>query len=356
MQEDFGIMTEAYHISRTDLMVWVNKLLSSKLYRIEQLGTGAIHCQLIDYFFPGSLNISKVSWKSQNSWEFVANFKVLQQGFDNLGLKKKIDVERLTLAKYQDNLEFAQWIKRFCDLNGTIPMEEYDGVAKRSGESIFYLKNINKYKTMMAMVTRRDLKAESNKMGRKSSGAKDKHIPGYFRTKSGQTGSGENVTSFKKAKTGPSSLKPKVLKNKSGLKEPPVKRSSYLIKKKNESSKKIVMKDLKKSSNSSANYSKNRLQTDLDYIMCTLKTGTDDKEIVAQLRQKFKIIAPIVIEEEIKEEVVEVTEVEEEKEDSLPSEEEVEELTEEDEEELTEEDEDLKDDTPKKPDFIEQEL
>lgn len=354
MQEDFGIMTEAYHISRTDLIVWVNKLLDTKLYRIEQLGTGAIHCQLIDYFFPGSLNISKVNWKAQNSWEFVSNFKVLQQGCDNLGLKKKIDVERLTQAKYQDNLEFAQWIKRFCDLNGTIPMEEYDGVAKRNGESIFYLKNINKYNSMMAMVSRRDLKAESKKMGRKSNGAKkDKHIPGYFRTKSGQSGSGENVTSFKKTK----SLKPKVLKNKSGLKEPPVKKSLYLMKK-NESSKQNVIKDLKKKmpSHFANNLSKNRLQSDLDYIICTLKTGTDDKEIVAQLRQKFKILAPIVVEKQMEQEVVEITE-EEEKEDSLPSEEEVEEVTE-DEEEVTEEeeeDQDFKDDTPKKPNFIEQE-
>ena len=165
MEEDFGMMTQAYHVSRTELLLWINTILKLKIHCIEQLGTGAVHCQLLDYYFPGSLSMSKVSWKAKTSWEFVANFKVLQQGFDNLGLKKKIDVEKLTLAKYQDNLEFAQWIKRFCDVNGSVPEGTYDGPARRNGQPVTYKRNLDKYRSIMNMA-----KKSSNR--KKSSGTK----------------------------------------------------------------------------------------------------------------------------------------------------------------------------------------
>ena len=162
MQEDFGVMTSAYHVSRTDIILWINELLKTKVHCIEQLGTGAVHCQILDYYFPGSLSMGKVSWKAKTSWEFVANFKVLQQGFDNLGLKKKIDVERLTAAKYQDNLEFAQWIKQFCDINGSAPEGEYDGPARRKKQSLFYRKNLSKYKSLMNMARKSKAKQEKD--------------------------------------------------------------------------------------------------------------------------------------------------------------------------------------------------
>lgn len=38
-----------------------------------------------------------------------------------------IPVDRLIQAKYQDNLEFMQWMKRYYDLNAP---GEYDGLAR----------------------------------------------------------------------------------------------------------------------------------------------------------------------------------------------------------------------------------
>lgn len=162
MEEDFGMMNQAYHVSRTDIILWINTLLKTKLHCIEQLGTGAVHCQLLDFYFPGSLSMSKVSWKAKTSWEFVANFKVLQQGFDNLGLKKKIDVEKLTQAKYQDNLEMAQWIKRFCDVNGSALEGEYDGPGRRNGQGLVFKKNLSKYKSIMNMAKKSNARRNSD--------------------------------------------------------------------------------------------------------------------------------------------------------------------------------------------------
>ncbi len=42
-------------------------------------------------------------------YEFIKNLKVLQETFLKLGIDKVVDINRLSKAKYQDNLEFTQW-------------------------------------------------------------------------------------------------------------------------------------------------------------------------------------------------------------------------------------------------------
>jgi RP/EB family microtubule-associated protein len=85
--------------------------------KIEQLGSGAAYCQLIDVVHPGKVALAKVNWRARSDFEFVANLKLLQNAFDRAGVKKHVDVERLARAKYADNLEFAQWLKRYFALN-----------------------------------------------------------------------------------------------------------------------------------------------------------------------------------------------------------------------------------------------
>ena len=45
-------------------------------------------------------------------------------------------------AKYQDNLEFCQWIKRYFDLNYS--GEPYNALQRRKGNDIFYIMGGNK--------------------------------------------------------------------------------------------------------------------------------------------------------------------------------------------------------------------
>jgi len=46
-------------------------------------------------------------------------------------------VDKLIKAKYQDNLEFLQWLKRFHDIknNG----QPYDAIGRRKGQDLFYI-------------------------------------------------------------------------------------------------------------------------------------------------------------------------------------------------------------------------
>ena len=48
-----------------------------------------------------------------------------------LQVDKPIDINKLIKGKYQDNLEFLQWMKGFFDRNYS--GQEYDPIARRSG-------------------------------------------------------------------------------------------------------------------------------------------------------------------------------------------------------------------------------
>lgn len=74
--------------------------------------------------------LNKVNWKAKHDYEYVNNFKLLQQSFTKLGLTKPIEIEKLTKCKYQDNLEFLQWFRKYLD-NHFIP-KDYDPVSKRN--------------------------------------------------------------------------------------------------------------------------------------------------------------------------------------------------------------------------------
>merc|ERR1712232_622685 len=55
-----------------------------------------------------------------------------QSVFDKLKVDKKVDVDKLVRARYQDNLEFMQWLKKFFEINSGEPIEGYDAVGQRA--------------------------------------------------------------------------------------------------------------------------------------------------------------------------------------------------------------------------------
>lgn len=66
--------------------------------------------------FPGKVAMQRINWNAKNEWQFINNYKILQQAFSKCKIQKHIDIEKLSKSKYQDNLEFIQWMKRYYDL------------------------------------------------------------------------------------------------------------------------------------------------------------------------------------------------------------------------------------------------
>lgn len=89
-------------------------------------------CQIIEYMFPGSVNLKRVNWEARSDYEYVANWKLVQEAFNRNSISRYIDVDKIVRGKYQDNLEFMQWLKAFYDQQGVEKREDYDPVAVRS--------------------------------------------------------------------------------------------------------------------------------------------------------------------------------------------------------------------------------
>ncbi|KAK1218314.1 microtubule integrity protein mal3 [Marasmius sp. AFHP31] len=116
--------------SRTDLLAWLNELLQINYTKVEQCGTGGAYCQILDSIY-GDIPMTRVKMNAKHEYEYIANFKVLQNVFKAKKIEKPIPVEKLVKCKMQDNLEFLQWMKRFWDQN--YGGQGYDPVARRKG-------------------------------------------------------------------------------------------------------------------------------------------------------------------------------------------------------------------------------
>ncbi|POY71235.1 hypothetical protein BMF94_5547 [Rhodotorula taiwanensis] len=137
--------------SRTELIQFTNDLLGLNYTKIEQCGeldcpekalsartapcadlarTGAAYCQIMDSIF-GDVAMNRVKFDAKQEYEYLSNFRILQNSFKVHGIDKPIPVERLVRCKMQDNLEFMQWLKRFWDMN--FPGGDYDPIARRGG-------------------------------------------------------------------------------------------------------------------------------------------------------------------------------------------------------------------------------
>jgi RP/EB family microtubule-associated protein len=125
------MMDAAYFTGRKELLEFFNNLLNLNLRKIEDTAPGAVACQLTELIFPGSIPLSRVNWESKSDYEHIQNYKLLQVAFTKHRVQRHVDVDKLIRAKYQDNLEFCQWLKAFYDQSGVF-REDYDPAAARA--------------------------------------------------------------------------------------------------------------------------------------------------------------------------------------------------------------------------------
>ncbi|KAM0793749.1 hypothetical protein ACM66B_001169 [Microbotryomycetes sp. NB124-2] len=116
--------------SRHSLLQWINDLCQVQYTKVEQCGNGAVYCHVLDSIFL-DIPVHKVKLNAKQSYELMANYKILQNAFKDHQIDKPVPVEKLMNCKMQDNLEFLQWLKKFWDMN--FPGGDYDAVARRGG-------------------------------------------------------------------------------------------------------------------------------------------------------------------------------------------------------------------------------
>lgn len=127
-----GMLDPAYFVGRVALLSWLNDLLALSYSKVEECANGAAYCQIIHSLHPTVVPLKRVDFTARAQYAMVANYKVLQAAFTKLSIDRHIDVEKLIRGKYQDNLEFLQWLKGYYSTTGPeggVP--GYDPVAAR---------------------------------------------------------------------------------------------------------------------------------------------------------------------------------------------------------------------------------
>ncbi|XP_044208463.1 uncharacterized protein LOC122982906 isoform X1 [Thunnus albacares] len=117
-----------------ELLAWLNETLQTGFTKMEQVCSGAAHCQLMDYMFPGSLDLSRVRFLSKDMVDSIHNFSLLQGAFRKVGVVRHIPMEALMKKNTVVALTFLQWFKRFFDENSN--SREYDALQARGGKSM----------------------------------------------------------------------------------------------------------------------------------------------------------------------------------------------------------------------------
>ncbi|XP_051963958.1 uncharacterized protein LOC127630461 isoform X2 [Xyrauchen texanus] len=130
--------------NHSEVLAWINKSLQTKFTQVEQCCSGACYCQLMDWLFPGSIDMSKVKFQSQEESDFLQNYSLLQTAFQKRGVTKSVPVDELLKGNIRSTFTFLKWFMTFFLTNEGQERQLYNPIEARDGQDIELVDSLNR--------------------------------------------------------------------------------------------------------------------------------------------------------------------------------------------------------------------
>lgn len=124
-------MDKAYFVGKRDILSWINTTLQCNVEKVEDAHAGWVYCQMLDACFPGQVPLHRVNFSAKTEYEKLQNLKILQDMFAKLDIKRAVDIKKLVNGKFQDNMEFCQWLKHYHGIKAS-PEQHYPAEEVRN--------------------------------------------------------------------------------------------------------------------------------------------------------------------------------------------------------------------------------
>jgi len=126
-------------LGRLELLGWLNEVCETDYPRIELCSDGIAYCQIMDAIHPNSIPLQKLNctflysslvtskYEDDNS----RNLKLLDDTCKRLGIPKVVPYAKLAKGKFQDNMEFLQWLYNYAVKTAPNISRTYNGYERR---------------------------------------------------------------------------------------------------------------------------------------------------------------------------------------------------------------------------------
>eukprot|EP00898_Chlorokybus_atmophyticus_P004977 jgi/Chlat1/5480/Chrsp36S05455 len=118
------------HLSRNELLAWLNELLQTDYTKLTDLADGVAVCQVLDAVYPEqAVRLDRVNFSAKTSDAKLNNWRLVASALDRQGLSKQLNLAALSQGKLNDLQDILQWCYALCQQKQ--PLRSYNAFEKR---------------------------------------------------------------------------------------------------------------------------------------------------------------------------------------------------------------------------------
>eukprot|EP01083_Nonionella_stella_P061723 160782_1 len=117
-QEDY-VHDRGRFVSRSQVFKWLHELLDLDITKVEDLHTGAPHCQVFDLLYPDLVPMNLVDFNAKFNYQWKENWRILEKVMQKVDAGKHVPIADLMKGTAKDTLEFTQWVFHYFHTHKT---------------------------------------------------------------------------------------------------------------------------------------------------------------------------------------------------------------------------------------------